>query len=144
MDMTFSIRDEWQLLEISHPVDEFQSGIYFLFKDQKVVYVGKSLNASARIYDHQRAKSKVFDSYAILPVAAEYLDELEVIYICKFAPIYNVLLARNSIYAHKGQLREMLNLSGPKIKRTIKDRGIQGIVIGGKMFYKISDFGEIP
>ena len=64
--------------------------IYFLIKNNKIIYVGQSEYAEARIIFH--TKNKNFDSYSIIKLEKEddcLLSELESYYILKFLPKYN-------------------------------------------------------
>ena len=61
------------------------TGIYFLLRKDKVVYVGKSINIIARVFKHNYK----FDSFSYIECAADDLDLYEVAYISKFKPRYN-------------------------------------------------------
>ena len=65
-------------------------GIYFLIKDKKVVYVGKSTDLFSRISDHKRKTG--FDSFSFLPCERGDLDRLEMAYILALMPKYNRLM----------------------------------------------------
>ena len=65
------------------------SGIYFLkFKDE-IVYIGQSINISARIGYHLRNKAWKIDSAYCLACDIEELDTLERYYILLYKPRYN-------------------------------------------------------
>lgn len=80
-----------ELLEISHILQlaEIDIGfIYFLIKNNKVVYVGKSReNFGSRLSAHKEWFD--FDSHAVLPIMRENIDEIEILYIEKYEPKYN-------------------------------------------------------
>lgn len=61
------------------------TGIYFLLRKDRVVYVGKSTNILGRICKH----TYNFDGYSYIECAKEELDLYEVAYITKFKPRYN-------------------------------------------------------
>ena len=61
-------------------------GIYFLCKEQEVVYVGQSVNATARV--HQHAK-KEFDSVFFLPWPEDDLSRIEAAFIRFLQPPLN-------------------------------------------------------
>lgn len=63
------------------------SGIYFLLKDNIVVYVGQSLNVYRRILEHKR---KDFDSFRVIACDECKLLEYERRWIKRFNPIYNL------------------------------------------------------
>ena len=66
------------------------SGIYFLFSGDELVYVGKSLNAIARVHSHKKENIKRFDSYSVIECEEKELEKLEAEYIKKFKTKYNV------------------------------------------------------
>ena len=89
-------RDE-NLLAVKHsnrPVVNYQgskvtnlclSGVYLLFCDKEIVYIGESKNPNARIGSHVR--DKVFDGYRILPTnRRKYWEK---ILIKRYEPKYN-------------------------------------------------------
>lgn len=67
-------------------------GVYYLYKDGKVVYVGMSLaNCAQRIANHYN-DGKDFDSFRIFPkreTSDKQLFSIEAKYIRKYKPIYN-------------------------------------------------------
>lgn len=79
---------ERDILDRAIPADGPRSGIYFLIRDNRVVYVGKSLNINGRVPQH--APSKIFDSWAWLPYPAEDLIRIERAYIDVILPEYNM------------------------------------------------------
>ena len=62
------------------------TGIYFLVKGSKVVYVGQSVHVYSRIASHQ---DKEFDSFAYIPCDEDMLDKLESLYIHVLRPERN-------------------------------------------------------
>jgi hypothetical protein len=63
---------------------EGSSGVYFLIKDDRVVYVGQSVNVFVRISHHVQHKD--FDSYAYVNCPRDKLDILESLYIHALSP----------------------------------------------------------
>ncbi len=76
-----------EVLDVSLDVTSY-CGIYFLIKDIKIVYVGKSLNVIRRIGQHP---DKSFDRFAWVLCKPEQLDHLERDYINQFSPPLNVM-----------------------------------------------------
>ena len=70
-------------------------GIYFLLKDNEIVYVGQSDNVMKRISAHIVADEKMFDSYCVLPVKEGDLNDIEARYIWEFAPRHNKSIPKN-------------------------------------------------
>lgn len=66
-------------------------GIYFLYKDDELVYIGQSKNIGLRIYDgHVRGKAKDFDSYKFVEISDDYnINKIERLLIEKYLPTYN-------------------------------------------------------
>jgi len=63
---------------------EGSSGVYFLIKGDRVVYVGQSVNVFLRIASHVQHKD--FDSYAYISCPRDKLDILESLYIHTLSP----------------------------------------------------------
>ena len=80
---------EPQIIMISTKAETIKMGIYFLIKDQRVVYVGQSVHIDARLIAHQRA-GKVWDRWCWLPCPPELLDYLERQYLDALLPPWNI------------------------------------------------------
>ena len=65
-------------------------GIYILFDDEQVVYVGKSVMPYGRIGDHIKQKKMIFNSFRILKCSKEKLNYWESYLIYNLYPRYNV------------------------------------------------------
>lgn len=63
-----------------------ESFIYFLIKDENVVYVGQTQNGLFRPFSHH---DKNFDKVKIIMCESNELDIVEDLYIKKYKPIYN-------------------------------------------------------
>jgi hypothetical protein len=81
-----------EVLEAAVPAKTFV-GVYFLVKDDEVVYVGQSIDLLHRIARHRR-EGRDFDAYAYLLCEREELDRLEEAYIAAFMPWLNHSLGR--------------------------------------------------
>ena len=77
---------EHEIVEHAVPVST-ACGIYFLIREQRVVYVGQSVNVFSRIFTH--VQTKQFDSYVYIPCEADMLDKLESLYIHFLSPSLN-------------------------------------------------------
>lgn len=62
-------------------------GIYFLFNDNQLCYIGQSIDILSRICSH--AKEKVFTSYAFIECSENELNDIERAYIEKYTPELN-------------------------------------------------------
>ena len=73
-------------------------GVYYLYKDKKIVYIGSSVRIGRRIGAHKRGKYskggcyKRFDSFSFIELNQNQLLEKEAIEIFIHAPIYNKAL----------------------------------------------------
>lgn len=65
------------------------SGIYFMYMDEELVYIGQSINISSRIINHYRENTKVFNKVFFIKVDADSLLSVERDLIKKFNPKYN-------------------------------------------------------
>ena len=64
-------------------------GIYFLYHEHELVYIGKSINCIHGIFQHEKDEEKIFDYYEISECKKADLDLLEDYYIQKHLPKYN-------------------------------------------------------
>lgn len=62
-------------------------GVYFLIKDERVRYVGQSVNVDTRLRDH--SGNYDFDAVSIIPCDRSILDKLESLYIHLLKPDWN-------------------------------------------------------
>lgn len=76
------------ILEHSFDADEL-SGVYFLLQGDRIVYIGQSLNAPARILEHKREAAKKFERVFIHFLPPEALVAVESLYIGLYQPEYN-------------------------------------------------------
>lgn len=78
--------EEWEIVESAKPWAE-NSGVYFLVKGTRVVYVGQSVNVYTRVAGHMRTKD--FDSFSFVRCPKNALNQLESIYIHMLQPPQN-------------------------------------------------------
>jgi len=60
--------------------------IYFLFNNESLVYIGKTINGFSRPFSHY---DKIFNKIKVIFCKKDELDLLETKYICKYKPQYN-------------------------------------------------------
>lgn len=80
-----ALLEDDQILNAAKPW-KHESGIYFLIKDDRIVYVGQSTSIMRRIGEHI---DKDFDSYSYISCPQEALDLVESIYIFLYRPLLN-------------------------------------------------------
>lgn len=73
-----------------------EAGIYFLIKDNKVVYVGKTIEWPFRLKSHIYYHMD-FDNAKFLKYPKDDLDRWERAYIKKYNPIYNKMLKQKPV-----------------------------------------------
>lgn len=122
------------------------SFIYFLIKNDDVVYVGKTTQGLLRPLSH---KDKDYDSLAIIYCTEENIDELEDKYISKYKPPYNKLMNFGMNYTLsrvRDEIRKRYNdkkFSKPALKRIMKDLDIAVFCENGSEYIKKKDFNRI-
>lgn len=68
------------------------SGVYFLWLNDEMVYIGQSQNGTSRILEHKKDKS--YNYYTWMPVSVYYLTAVEGMYINKYKPLYNKVIPK--------------------------------------------------
>ena len=92
--------------------------IYFLLKDNVVVYVGQTTQGVQRIFAH--CNDKVFDSFNMIECSKKKLDETEAYYITKFNPKYNIQLPNNDTYLSINQIKNNYRIDKRAINKIVK------------------------
>jgi len=90
-----------------------EAKVYFLIKDDHVIYVGQSINLDSRLGGHA---SKGFDSVSYLRVAESELNNVEAFYIVKFNPVLNKALPSNKHYIKEGAANKKIELIFKSLK----------------------------
>ena len=77
-----SLRAEHEIVKKAKSVEEeMLCGVYFLVNDDRVVYVGQSVNVYSRVKTHMADPRKTFDSWCFIRCEKRMLDVLESLYI---------------------------------------------------------------
>jgi hypothetical protein len=94
-----------EIRELSRPYDK-KCGIYFLFVNEELVYVGQSTNIDVRVWPtKERTWIRVPDRWAWVPVERERLDDVERAYISLLKPAWNddyITRKENGLAAYHG------------------------------------------
>lgn len=80
-----------EVVEGAIPFDS-SSGVYFLIKNEEVIYVGKSVNVFDRIGAHRREGGAWFDSFNVIRCGLDEMAALEEKYILAFMPKMNTAI----------------------------------------------------
>jgi hypothetical protein len=67
------------------------SGVYFLFEDEEIVYIGQSCDVFVRVRTHFKDPRMIFDKWAFIKVEEDRLAEVEREYIRMFQPYLNTV-----------------------------------------------------
>jgi len=87
-------------------IDKGLSRVYFLLKNNVVVYVGQTINLSSRENSHK--SNKDFDAVSFLCVDPSIANDIEANYIVRFKPIGNISLPGNSFFIRKSMAKKKL------------------------------------
>jgi len=110
-----------KILKIKKPASELgKSGIYFLIKDDIIVYVGQTRNSESRIYSHFNDASKDFDSYSFIPYNEDELNDMEAYYVATLNTKYNMTMPQNNIFKSVPQLKTIFGKGALDIRKAIK------------------------
>lgn len=134
--MRFCKDDNDKAIEIKSPCF-----IYFLIKDQEVVYVGQTITGVSRPFQH---KDKNYDKVKIIFTDKDKLDKMEDYYITKYNPMYNRQPNHRENWSFNIIKLKLLADYGLKInmwhiKRALKDTGIKPNIYYGVSYLKIDD-----
>lgn len=91
------------------------SGIYFLFQNNKIAYIGKSVSIFRRILEH----GQWFDTFSYIELPKDKMDIYEKLFILKYNPEYNT-----ETFTHRSKITLTLDLLVQTIKNKIKKMNI--------------------
>ena len=113
-------------------------GVYFLFQDDEIVYVGQSVDIHARISVHMSDENKEFDSFSFIEFSDDNLDIHEGDYIMEYRPFLNSTMPKGARWKSQAQLKSVLKTGAHAIKRWAKANRIRT----ENGFYNIADFAS--
>jgi len=88
------------------------SGIYFLFLNKEIVYIGQSENIEKRVFQHLSRRKIIFDEWNYIKYPKELLNTKEADYILEYKPKYNNSIPSQNIWISKNQIRQIISLKG--------------------------------
>jgi hypothetical protein len=110
--------------------------IYFLIRNNEIVYVGQTKQGIPRIFQHFNTKE--YDSYSVCKCNEDELNELEAHYIIKLHPIYNSkTLPTNINYKSIHEIKKLFRINGFAFKRVIATYKLQALF---DHYYIVEDF----
>lgn len=93
------------------------AGVYFLFKEDEMVYVGQSKDCYGRIEAH-RTNGRKFDLATVMPLDMQFVGKVEKALIKAYRPPENTVHKKQSAAAQAGPDRRlMLPLPGRYVER---------------------------
>jgi len=123
-----------------------KSFIYFLLKNDDVVYVGQTKSGITRPLTH---KDKDYDTIKLLYCDVKDLNILEDKYIKKYKPIYNKAInyyINYSFCSARNKIRNVCNdktFNVPKLKKLIKKLDIKTYYINENVYINVADVEKI-
>ncbi len=133
------MKTEKQILSEKVPYPSVTSGIYFLIKNEKVVYIGQSLNVIPRITIHKKQERIAFDSFTIELCKADEMNDREADYIVSMNPPGNKTIPANSKWISLEQIKNRSGLTKPAIKRAMRPNDTRDV----NGYYRIAELGGI-
>lgn len=123
------------------------TGIYILYQDDEIVYVGQSKNIGQRVYAHLADNEKSFNYCAVYECAdlsQHELNCLEAELIIEFLPKYNGTVPPNDKFKNLSGVQRLLSKAGVeltiwKLKKWIRENNISPVE-SRQQLYRISDF----
>ncbi len=100
------------ILKTKRTKTESSPTVYFLIKNNEVVYVGRSIQGMARIHTHRNIN---FNYFNFVYVLEELLRETELRYIIKFTPKYNRIFPKSNRYKTPTELGTFFNLTWEEV-----------------------------
>lgn len=115
-------------------------GVYFLFDDDELVYVGQSTKAHARVAAHILEDIKEFNCFAVLECSATDLNETEAEAIVRFNPKYNRAVPGNKKWIGISHLRRLTGMDSASLKAHIRENDITSYPFNLAYYFNVHDF----
>lgn len=135
--------DKDSIIKASIKIEKSLIGVYFLIKDNTIVYVGQTTKGLFRVNQH--IYDKDFDSYFFLECKLNELNSIETQYIIMFKPKYNKTYGNiYTLNQIKNTLKRLDKVNHRNIiKQKIKELGLTYIYIDGNSFLSADDFEKL-
>lgn len=122
-----------EVLLFSAPRRATIRGVYFLLKQDRIVYVGKSADCAVRTVQHA---DKDHDGVAMIPVPEHIsLDEVEGRHIVALRPELNLVIPRGYGLIGKQGLKEQ-GVSALQLKRWMRAGLVSPVMHAGNIYYR--------
>lgn len=116
--------------------EAYTYGIYFLLKNNKIVYIGKTSCGIRRMHAHLGYKD--FDSFSFFPCSKEYLEAAESENIFKYKPEYNKKISGKYTYNKKNRI---FLLRGDGVKKNNRNKKV-AILETGEVFNSMTELSK--
>lgn len=128
-----------QILTAKVAVPIQRCGLYFLIKEDRIVYVGQSTIVAQRAAKHRGVIHH--DSYTFLPCLPHELNELEAQYIVALKPVHNVALPANSQWKTAKAVRAHFKFKSIRqVAMIARKHNVATEVLAGRVYYKMPEF----
>lgn len=118
-----------KVLQSGHPLNKIKGtccGIYFLIEGFEVVYIGRSVNVSARLSEHREDPGMIFSEAAIMPCPENALCYLEPWLIASFQPKFNRTPKRVDVANVHRAIVGYAKMESASLRRLRQDMGYRG------------------
>lgn len=128
-----------------HLRNSIQRGIYFLLREQTIVYVGQSVNCFNRIISHLSDNVKVFDGYFIQPIPdlAISLDQVETQYILTFKPVYNCNIPKTDLYMSMGELLRVHRAGKTRLRKLVLEGKLHPVDLHDFRYFRTDELEQV-
>ena len=119
------------------------SGVYFLYQGDEIVYVGQAMSVYSRVGVHKKTGEITFDSFSFISLDIEEADAVESRYILELQPKHNstvplyvnITSLRNRVKAILGR-----NICMREFRKAILDLNIESHYFKGyQVYFKYAD-----
>lgn len=119
--------------------------VYFLIKDDEVVYVGQTTKGASRPFSH---RDKEYNKIMAINCNKDDLDYFEDFYIKKYMPKYNKAINYKMNYSlgrAKKEIQELIDstFNLTKLKKIIKQLDIKLFENNGTLYMSVDDYLDI-
>lgn len=119
------------------------SGVYFLYQGDEIVYVGQANHVYSRVGEHKKAGKILFDSFSFISLNGRDADDLESKYILKLQPEHNAVVPLYvNITTLRNRVKDILgrNICMRTFRKSIIDLDIESHYFKGyQVYFKHSD-----
>lgn len=113
---------------------ELTRGIYFLFKNYELIYIGQSEDIFKRVPEHRGSKD--FNNWLYIEYENENLNNVEAEFILKYQPKENKAIPKNDNWMSTSTLKLKFGISKVAINKMIKNQEVECIIFNNVKYVK--------